>query len=173
MTNKVAPMRVLAIDPTPRGFGFIILEGPRLVVDWGVKSGRATSIEREQQLLGKIGDLVCQYRPQTIVLERTDAFGSRRSGRVRLFVRAIENMAVWQEIVVRKIPLFQVRKVFVAFGARNKHEIACVVAMHLPEIAVRLPRRRKPWMAEDYRMAIFDAAALALAYFYARGRQRD
>jgi Holliday junction resolvasome RuvABC endonuclease subunit len=173
MSEKRAPARVLAIDPTARGFGFIILEGPRLVVDWGVKSARATSIKREQQLLGRVGDLVCQYRPQVIILEKTDTIGNRRSGRVRLFIAGIENMAVWQEIIVRKTLISQVRRVFLAFGARNKHEIACVVAMHLPEIALRLPRRRKPWMSEDYRMAIFDAAALALTHFYTRGQRRD
>jgi len=29
----------------------------------------------------------------------------------------------------------------------------------------RLPRLRKPWMSEDYRMSIFDAVALALTIF--------
>jgi len=29
----------------------------------------------------------------------------------------------------------------------------------------RLPRFRKPWMSEDYRMSIFDAVALAIAFF--------
>jgi hypothetical protein len=173
MKKRDTPTRVLAIDPTSRGFGFIILEGPRLVVDWGVKSGRADSIEREQQLLRRVGDLMHQYRPHVVISEKMGAPGSRRCGRVRLFIAAMENMAVWQQMAVRRIPLSQVRRVFIAFGARNKHEIACVIAMQLPEIAARLPRRRKPWMTEDYRMAIFDAAALALTYFYARGRRRD
>jgi hypothetical protein len=108
-----------------------------------------------------------------MILEKTGAPGSRRGGRARLFIAAAENMAVWQQMAVRRIPQSQVRKVFKAFGAQTKHEIACVIAMHLPEIAIRLPRRRKPWMSEDYRMAIFDAAALALTYFYSRGRWRD
>jgi Holliday junction resolvasome RuvABC endonuclease subunit len=170
MKKRDTPTRVLAIDPTSRGFGFIILEGPRLVVDWGVKSGRAASIEREQQLLSRVGDLIHQYRPHVLILEKTSTPESRRCGRVRLFIGAIENMALWQEMDVRRIPLSQVRRVFLAFGARSKHEIACVIAMHLPEIAVRLPRRRKPWMGEDYRMAVFDAAAFALTYFYGRRR---
>lgn len=169
MKERDSPARVLAIDPTSRGFGFVILEGPRLVVDWGVKTGRATSIEREQQLLARIDDLIRHYRPQIIVLEKVGDSGSRRGGRVRLLIGAIGNMAAWQGIAVRRISISRVRRVFSTFGAQSKHDIACVVVMHLPEIAVRVPRRRKPWMGEDYRMAVFDAAALALTYFYGRG----
>ena len=33
------------------------------------------------------------------------------------------------------------------------------MANHFPELAPRLPRFRKPWMSEDYRMSIFDAIA--------------
>ena len=29
--------RVLAIDPTTKGFGFAIMEGPERLIDWGVK----------------------------------------------------------------------------------------------------------------------------------------
>jgi hypothetical protein len=34
-------IRVLAIDPSTRGFGFAILEGPNQLIDWGVKETRA------------------------------------------------------------------------------------------------------------------------------------
>jgi hypothetical protein len=30
----------------------------------------------------------------------------------------------------------------------------------------RLPRFRKPWMSEDYRMSIFDAVRLGITYFH-------
>ena len=33
------------------------------------------------------------------------------------------------------------------------------------ELRPVLPPRRKPWESEDYRMSIFDAAALGVAYF--------
>jgi hypothetical protein len=41
----------------------------------------------------------------------------------------------------------------------------------LPELTARLPRVRKPWMSEDERMSIFDAAAMALTYFETRRRR--
>lgn len=164
--------RVLAIDPTSRGFGFIVLEGPGKVVDWGVRSGRQTSIEREQQLLTRVADLLSRYRPRTLILEDMHSQGNRRGGRVRLLIESTANMGLWQGITVRRVAVLKVRKTFLAFGAQTKHEMACVIAMQLPEIAAWLPPPRKLWTGEDYRMAVFDAAALALTYFYTRKRAR-
>ena len=41
------------------------------------------------------------------------------------------------------------------------------VAERFPELARYPPPERKPWMSEDLKMAIFDAAAFALAFFLA------
>lgn len=168
MTKSLNPRRVLAIDPTSRGFGFAILEGPTTLIDWGVRSCRSATIEKEIQALSRISDLIKHYRPHSLILEKLDDEGSRRCGRIRLLLGAIRNAAAWQGIKVRSIPATKIQKVFLTFNARTKHEIACAVADQLPELAPRLPRPRKPWMTEDYRMAMFDAAALALAHFYSR-----
>jgi len=45
--------------------------------------------------------------------------------------------------------------------------MARFVAAKFPELARHLPAERKPWMSEDLRTAIFDAAAFALAFFLA------
>jgi hypothetical protein len=47
----------------------------------------------------------------------------------------------------------------------NKYEVASALALQFPALASRLPPRRKCWQSEDYRMGIFDAAALGVAYF--------
>ena len=57
--------------------------------------------------------------------------------------------------------------------ATMKQEIAIAIAEHFPELAPRLPRSRKPWMSEDYRMSIFDAVALALTFFFKFKNKRD
>lgn len=170
MRRSTRPVRVLAVDPAPRGFGFVILEGPRAVIDWGVRSGRAASIEREQQLLLRFSDLVGRYRPTMVVFENMSAPESRRQGRARLLVATMTNFATWQKIAVREISQSQVKQVFKTFGARSKYEVACAISRQVPEIASWLPKKRKPWNAEDYRMAAFNAAALALTYFYGRSR---
>ena len=41
-------IRVLAIDPSTRGFGFAVLEGPERLIDWGVKE---TKIDKNKRTL--------------------------------------------------------------------------------------------------------------------------
>jgi hypothetical protein len=47
----------------------------------------------------------------------------------------------------------------------SKYAIAEAIAKHLPAFERHLPPQRKPWMSEDSRMGIFNAAALALTFF--------
>jgi len=63
-----------------------------------------------------------------------------------------------------------VSRAFVGFE-RNKYEVASALALQFPDLASRLPPRRKCWQSEDYRMGIFDAAALGVAYFARRRMQ--
>jgi hypothetical protein len=57
-----------------------------------------------------------------------------------------------------------VNRAFVGFES-NKYEVASALAKQFPALASRLPPKRKIWQSEDYRMGIFDAAALGVAYF--------
>jgi hypothetical protein len=58
---------------------------------------------------------------------------------------------------------------FAEFGLPNKHSMAELIAKHIPALEHYLPPPRKPWMSEDARMGIFDAAALALVFFQRAG----
>ncbi|HET9410043.1 MAG TPA: hypothetical protein VFO39_22595 [Candidatus Sulfotelmatobacter sp.] len=67
-------------------------------------------------------------------------------------------------VPVRVISAKALRETF-AGQNRNKQEIASTVATRFPELLSILPPKRKPWQSEDYRMSIFDAAAVGIAYF--------
>jgi Holliday junction resolvasome RuvABC endonuclease subunit len=71
-----------------------------------------------------------------------------------------------REVKVRSFSRAKVKQAFSESGASNKHEIATTIAGRFPELAPRLPRFRKPWMSEDYRMSIFDAVALGVTFFH-------
>jgi hypothetical protein len=59
----------------------------------------------------------------------------------------------------------QLQQIYFADGRGTKHALAEIIAKRFPgELASRLPPKRKPWMSEDYRMSIFDAVALVLAF---------
>lgn len=168
MTPKFGPTRrVLAIAPKSRGFGFVVMESQTSPIDWGVRTGRGNPVEKQIATLTKVRDLLEQYQPGLVILEQVDR-RSRRGGRIRLLLESIHNVAVWENVKVRRISINWVRRVFWTFNAWTKHDIATVIIHHLPEFAPKMPPPRKPWMAEDHSMAIFDAAALALAFFYTR-----
>jgi hypothetical protein len=157
------PKRVLSIDPTSRGFGFVVFESPTTLADWGCKAIRQ---QDEAKTLAKVLELIHHYRPGIMVLE--DYKGSRRCARVQNLLDAVCRLATTEGLKTRCIPVLRVKKVFLTFRARTKDEIAHSVAQQLPELAPELPRYRKPWMSEGSQMAIFDAAALALTYFHSR-----
>ena len=54
----------------------------------------------------------------------------------------------------------------VMFYRGPAYEVARAVADHLPELAPRLPPRRKPWMSQDERMSIFEAVAFGLTFYH-------
>jgi len=60
-----------------------------------------------------------------------------------------------------------VNRAFVGFES-NKYEVASALAKQFPTLASKLPPKRKCWQSEDYRMGIFDAAAVGVAYFTRR-----
>ena len=162
-SSKPNLKRVLAIDPTSKGFGFVVLESPTTLVDSG---GRAAGPKEKAKALAKILKLIRHYRPELIVLENPR--GSRRCPRVQSLLDAIRRLATKEGLKSRWFPVSRVKKVFRTFRAKTKHEIAHAVAQQIPELAPLLPPYRKAWMSEDYQMSVFDAAALALTYFNSR-----
>lgn len=160
--------RILAVDSVSRGFGFVVLETPDRLVDWGTKEAR---IEKQKTRLNKIAALWERYESDLLVLEDYAARGCRRSARVRGLLRRIQAAAVRRGLLVRAVPRRAVRKAFASCGARTKDEIARAVASEFPELAPHLPPPRKPWMSEDQRMGIFGAMALAVAVVERRAAQ--
>jgi hypothetical protein len=164
---ETSSRRVLAIAPKTRGFGFIVMESQHEPLDWGFRTCRKRSIEKEIAILGRVQELFKRYEPSCIILERINT-KSRHGDRIRLLLASIRNLAVWARIKPSAVSPRQLERVFRTFRASTKHQIACVVAEQVPELAPLLPAPRKPWLPEDDRLAIFDATALALTHFYTR-----
>lgn len=65
----------------------------------------------------------------------------------------------------------QVRAAFARHECPNKHRLAELILECIPAFERYVPPPRKPWMSEDRRMGLFDAAALALVFFRANENQ--
>jgi RNase H-fold protein (predicted Holliday junction resolvase) len=156
------PTRIFAVDPTTKGFGYAVLESPFRLVDWGLAH---VSGEKESGAVARFEELLDQFRPDVVVLEDSSAPGSRRRPRVQKLLRKLQETARDRGIAVHAIPRLAVIECFSSPDERaTKYSITQRLAETFPELAVKVPRRRKPWQSEDERMATFDALALAVTY---------
>src|SRR6266571_905900 len=93
-------IRVLAVDPSTRGFGFAVLEGPNRLIDWGVKE---TKTNKNARTLKLIDDLMDRYQPSVIVVEDYAGKGSRRCRRIQGLINDISKLAAKRKIKVSSV----------------------------------------------------------------------
>jgi hypothetical protein len=154
--------RILAIAPFARGFGFVVMEGQKTIIECG---GRVADGDKNAQSLAKMKKLLNFYRPGVLLLQDMEAKGSRRAPRIKTLNRQIKGVAEKHKIEVELISGKQLRSLLLGNPKGTKHEMAEMLAMQFPdELASRLPPKRKLWKSEDSRMDIFDAVALAVVF---------
>jgi hypothetical protein len=90
--------------------------------------------------------------------------GRTANPRKRRVAAAVKRRAKKCGMDVISIRRAAIRRYFSRYGATTKYQVAQTVAMMLPELAWKLPSRRKPWENEHFRMSIFDAAAMVIAH---------
>jgi len=153
---------VLSIIFNTRGFAYAVFEGVLAPVDWGIKRIKDKGEYSEQVRL-----LLHLFEPSVIVLQDCGGQLSRCTKVINKLIDRIAKLAEKKRIRVLRYSRSDIRACFVYYGARNKDEIARAIAKLLPEFAPRVPPMRKIWMSEDYRMGLFDALSLILAYYSA------
>ena len=167
-SNRINEARVLAVAPCVQGIGFIVFNGPRSPIDWGIKWTRD---EKNAKGVAKVAELIDRYQPDLVVFEDHHGEGSRRAKRIEDLLDAIAALVRRQNIETASYSRRLVRHLFAADGAATKFRIAKAIAKVLPELAPRLPAERKIWLPEHANMSIFDAASLALTHFAAMAQE--
>lgn len=154
--------RILAIDPMPQGFGYVVLEAePFQLVDWGTSCCKRRN---HGSCLGAIENLIGRNSPTALVIEDTSGASPARQLATSEFILKIEEIFAASVVPVRTYTSSQVRQTFARGGAITKQQIAEFLAMRFTELVPRLPRPRQIYDAEDARMNIFDALALAITH---------
>jgi RNase H-fold protein (predicted Holliday junction resolvase) len=158
----IHPTRIFALDPTTKGFGYAVFELPFRLVAWGLAH---VSGEKESGAIARFEALLDQFRPDVVVLEDPAAPGSRRRPRVQKLLEKLVETARERGIEVQALPRLAVIECFSSPDERaTKFSITKRLAETFPELAAKMPQRRKIYQSEDERIAIFDALALAVAY---------
>jgi len=164
MTDLDNTKRVLALDVHPRSFGWIVFEGPNYILNWGVRSFRPGASVAKTPGGTKLLALLDKFTPSAVVIRKRATRGNAKKPEL---LSIIERQVRSRRIPLRFITPRDVNRAFVGFES-NKYEVASVLAKQFPALASRLPPKRKCWQSEDYRMGIFDAAAVGVAYFVRR-----
>ena len=150
--------RIVSIDPTNGGFGFVVVEGrARRLLDWGVARVSDKTVDA---YLARMELIIQKYQAVWLVME--DITRSRRGARARKQIVAMLKYAKSRSMIPLSVSWGRVRLVF-GEGTGTKYQIARSVAERFPELAEHLPGPRRPWENEDPRMSIFDALAFALS----------
>jgi hypothetical protein len=164
MTDRIFE-RVLALEVRSLSFGFALFETPTDLVDWGVRSFRNGVNAVKISMGERISRLIIQFKPDVLVVNVPLVKEQAAP------VSEIRKLARTQGIRFRMFSRNEMRGTLQEHS-RNKYQVAIAIAERFPELTALLPAKRKIWQAEHYRMKIFDAAALALAYL-AREKVRD
>jgi hypothetical protein len=162
---------VFAIYPQSRGFAFVLFEGWLAPVDWGVYEARGA--DKNARCLRRIASLLELHTPDVLVLQNMSKRGTHRVHRIQELNDHTAELAEHRGILVRTYSRAQVIEYFAKRAATTKQRIAETIAKHIPALSLYVPPARKPWMSEDARMGIFDAAALAWMFFqHSHGQQQ-
>ena len=154
----------LAIQPTTFGFGYVVCEGPNDLIEW--MTATVSPDRKNAESYNRITALIEWYDPQIIIFEDVWHVQSRRSKRVKRLLYMVTEKMRDRGVEFAAYSRSDIRQVFKKVHAKTKHEIARSVAAHFPELRRHLPEKRKPWTAEHAKMSIFDAASLALTFYF-------
>lgn len=160
--NHHTDRRVLGLHPSSRGFGWIFFEGQGPPFDWGTADVREN---KNAEALARIEGLIDKYRPHVIAVEAFEGEFTHRGPRVRKLYRSLIQRAARKKVAVQIYSRAQIRAAFADKGARTREEIAAAVAHRVEPLRPRLPKPRKIWVGEHPSIALFCAAACALACY--------
>jgi len=159
--NPTRPTRILAIDPTTKGFGYTVFDLPKHLVAWGMAHVKG---DKRTGAIFRFVALLDQFRPDAVVLENTTAKGSRRYPRVRELLETLGKIARERGLEVQTVSRLAVIAHFSNDEPATKHSIAKTLAVDYPQLAEKVPRKRKIYQSEDERIAVFDALSLAVTF---------
>jgi hypothetical protein len=100
-----------------------------------------------------------------IVIERSRLLKAPNASNVHSISRYLKREAALRLVPMLFMKRTDVRKAFSDFHARSKDAIAAKLAQMFPELLPKLPPKRKIWHGEHPIMPLFDAVALAVAFW--------
>jgi Holliday junction resolvasome RuvABC endonuclease subunit len=157
--------RILAIAIRSQRLGYAVLDGSNKLLDWGMVFYRRNGGKQVATTAKRISSLLELYAPSMIVVEQSELRQVRNVGGLRLLSKLLRREAARQSVKFHATKQLDVRKAFRSFDAKSKDDVAAALARMFPEVAYKLPHRRKVWESEHSIMPMFDAIAIGVSYW--------
>ena len=151
----------LVLYPNTFGVGFVICEGPKEILDYGIKKVRPIS---HYKYIKKVKWFLDFCKPDIVLL--LDYTSRKISKRQKRIIDEVVQLAHAKSLNLKSYSRSQIKQTFITFGAKTKYDIAMVILNWYPELKNKTPHKRLPWMAEHYQMGVFDAFSLMLTHYY-------
>ncbi len=163
MRQSKRSQRILAIDPGTRFWGWAVLRDEELY-DCGVRTLKTNGSPRVRLSEAKkvFSRLLENHAPHILVLEKPFFFWSKQSNLLNVIIEELKNMAKKKKIKVFEFSPRTVRKNVCGDGNATKRDMAKVLAMQFPDLAVRLNQDRK--YKDRYWGHAFDAVGLGICW---------
>ena len=163
-------VRIIAIAPSARGFGFAVLED-QAILECGNKGAKG---DKNIHSLFKIEKLMKLFQPGVLVLQDVNAKGLHRAPRIKALHQEVIELAERQKCKVVLFSGKQLRITLLGSVKGTKHEMAGMLAQKFPvELAEKLPPKRRPWENEDGRMDMFEAVGLGVVFWKTKKSHRN
>ena len=163
ITQIEKPKIVYAIYPNANGFGYVYMDGPRKLLDFGIVRLNPICNFR---LLDKIKNSIEYFKPTVLILLDPEGNSSRTGNRIRKLIEKITDYAKQENLQLEQISRDQIRDVFENFGVITKFEISQWLLTEFKQLETRRPKQRKLWTSEDRNMALFDSLSLAITWYW-------
>lgn len=165
MSSETDCAGIFALDVRPRICGYAAFDGGRLL-DWGcLRTNPQTAFIRA---LGRVGRVV---HPDILLLRRLSGTSPRSRPTTRAVSRTASSFARSQGWTVEYISEAALQRFFRQSGYKTNEQIALALANTFPELKPKLPSHRRLWDPQDWRMPIFDAAGLVVAFMAERSNK--
>ena len=159
--RRKSPIRILALDLHPCSFGYVVIESPTKLLDWGVCSSRQKGAVSDVLVRKRLRRLLELWRPAVLVFNTLSSVTPKSNHRSKRLLKQIETEARKHRIPVRTL---EDNPVGSQGESLTKYENARRVAEHFPVLTRELPPKRRAWESEHYRMSVFTAASFVRVY---------
>ena len=155
--------KILGIAIRAAWLGFGAIDAQCRLLEYGMIFYQRRNTSQLQSAKRRLESMISRLSPSRVALLRAELKANDEVASVRSLVRSLQMTASLGSITMVSLRRDEIRNVFSGGKSRSKDEIASALVGLFPELAWKLPRKRQIWAKEDFRMAIFDAVAAAVA----------